>query len=192
MTRTLKQKLTLPLAGLLVLIIIILGGLIYFNNLISTPIEFKDIKVDHSSSLKLNALKQISKKNGIKEWELQAASARLMKEENKAILQDISITFFTKDNKKVHLTSDNGQLNTQTHDMHFSGNVMVDYESFTLKTDKLHYNKKEHIIHTDTHVRLEKAESVIDADSMTTRLNENMTILTGHVKGIFSENFDIQ
>lgn len=192
MTQTLKQKLTLPLIGLLILIIIVLYGFFYFDKILSTPIELKDIKIDHTSSLKLNALKQISTKNGIKEWELEAASAKLMKSEDKAILQEISITFFTKDNKKVHLTSHSGQLNTKTHDMTFSGDVIVTYETAVLRTEKLHYNKKEHIIHTNTHVRLEKAESMIDADSMTTRLNENMTILKGHVKGIFSENFDIQ
>lgn len=192
MTPALKQKLTRPLIGLMILIIIILIGFFYFDKLLTTPIELKNIKVDTDSVLNLNMLKQISKKNGIKEWELEATSFKLLKAEDTALLEDISITFFTKDNKKVHLTSQNGRLNTKTHDMTFSGSVIVKYETSVLRTDKLHYKKKEHIIHTDTHVRLEKAGSVIDADSMITRLNENMTILTGHVKGTFSENFDIQ
>ena len=36
-----------------------------------------------------------------------------------------------------------------------------------------------------------KAKSVIEADSMVTRLNQNQTILKGHVKGKFSEKFNI-
>ncbi len=192
MTLAFKKKLTLPLIGLLILIIVILIGFFYFDKLLTTPIELKNIKVDTNSVLNLNALKQISTKNGIKEWALEAASAKLMKAEDKALLKDVSITFFTKDNKKVNLTSQEGKLNTKTHDMTFSGDVIVRYETSILRTDKLHYTKKEHIIHTNTHVTLEKADSVIDADSMITRLNENMTILTGHVKGTFSEIFDIQ
>ena len=191
MTRSLKQNLTYPLIVLLVLMITIILGFFYFDKLVSKPVQIHDVKIDTKAALKLNVLKQISKKNGIKEWELQAASATLLKNENKAVLIDVSIIFFTKDNKKVHLTSEKGTLNTKTHDMIFSDNVVVTYETSVLRTDKLHYNKKEHIIYADTHVKLEKQNSVIEADSMITRLNDNYTILKGHVRGNFSETFDI-
>ena len=192
MINSLKQKLTAPLIGLLIVIIIIIIGFFYFNKFLAKPIQFHDVKIDTKAALKLNVLKQISKKNGIKEWELKAASATLLKNEDKAVLIDVSVIFFTKDDKKVHLTSQKGILNTKTNDMVFSDNVVVTYETSILRTDKLHYNKKEHIIYSNTHVALEKEDSVIEADSMTTRLNENITILKGHVSGNFSENFDIQ
>jgi len=192
MTKSLKQKLTAPLIGSLIVMIIIILGFFYFNKFLAKPIQFHDVKIDTKAALKLNVLKQISKKNGIKEWELKAASATLLKDEDKAVLIDVSVIFFTKDDKKVHLTSQKGVMNTKTHDMVFSDNVIVTYETFVLGTDKLHYNKKEHIIYSNTHVTLEKEDSVIEADSMTTRLSENITILKGHVRGNFSENFDIQ
>ncbi|RLB99006.1 MAG: LPS export ABC transporter periplasmic protein LptC [Deltaproteobacteria bacterium] len=191
MTTSLKQKLTIPLVGLLILMIIGIIIFFYFDKYLSRPVQITNIKIDTKAALKLNALKQISKKNGIKEWELKAASATLLKDKNQAVLIDVSVIFFTKDNKKVHLTSQKGNLNTKTHDMTFSDKVVVTYETSTLRTDKLHYNKKKHIITSDTHVRLEKKNSVIEADSMTTRLNESTTILKGHVKGKFSENFNI-
>ncbi len=191
MTHSLKQKLTFPLIGLLILILFVISGFFYFDKLLSKPVQIHDVKIDTKAALKLNVLKQISKKNGIKEWELKAACATLLKDEDKAVLNDVSIIFFTKNDKKVHLTSKKGFLNTKTHDMTFTDNVVVTYETYVLRTDKLHYNKKEHIISSDTHVKLEKENSVIEADSMTTRLNDNMTILKGHVKGNFSENLNI-
>jgi len=191
MTHSLKQKLTYPLIGLLILIIAIIMGFFYFDKLFSIPVQINDIKIDTKAALKLNGLKQISKKNGITEWELKASSATLFKDDNKAVLIDISAIFFTKDSKKVHLKSDKGTLNTKTHDMILSDNVVVTYETSILKTDKLHYNKKKHMIYSNTHVKLERRNSVIEADSMTTRLNDNMTILKGHVKGNFSEEFNI-
>lgn len=191
MTHSFKQKLTYPLIGLLILIIVIISGFFYFNKLLTRPLEIHDIKIDAKAALKLNVLKQISKKNGIKEWELTAASATLLKSEDKAILIDVSIIFFTKDNKKVCLTSKKGTLNTRTHDMIFSDNVVVMYETSVLRTDKLHYTKKEHIITSNTHVTLEKENSIIEADSMTTNLNNNITILKGHVRGTFSEDFNV-
>ena len=171
--------------------IIIISGFLYFDKLLSKPVQISDVKIDTRAILKLNVLKQISKKNGVKEWELKAASATLLKDEDKAVLIDVSIIFFTKDDKKVHLTSEKGTLNTKTHDMIFSNDVVARYETFVLRTDKLHYNKKQHIIASNTHVTLEKENSVIEADSMTTDLNDNHTILKGHVKGTFSENFNI-
>lgn len=191
MTKPLKQKLTYPLTGLLMLIIVVITGFFYFDKLLSKPIQIKDINIDTKAVLKLNILQQISKKNGIKEWELKADSATLLKDEDKAILIDVSIIFFDKNNKKVFLESEKGFLNTKTHDMIFSNNVVVRYETSTLITDKLHYNKKKHIIYSDTHVKLTKKNSVIEADSMETKLNDNYTILKGHVKGKFSENFNI-
>ncbi len=191
MTHSLKQKLTYPLIGLLILMIIIIIGLFYFDKIVSKPVQIHDVKIDTKAALKMNVLKQLSKKNGIKEWELEAASATLLKGEDKAVLIDVSIIFFTKDNQKIHLTSEKGTLNTKTHDMIFSDNVVVRYETSLLRTDKLHYNKKEHMIYADTHVELEKENSVIKADSMVTRLNDNYTILKGHVRGNFSETFNI-
>ncbi len=192
MTKSLKQKLTIPLILLLLMILIIIVSFFYLNKFLSEPLEFRDVKIDTKAALKLNTIKQISKKNGIKEWELKASSATLLKDEDQAVLIDVSIFFFTNDKKKIHLTSQKGIMDTKTKDMVFSDNVSVTYETFGLITDKLHYNKKKHIIYSNSQVRLEKGDSVIEADSMTTKLNENITILKGHVRGIFSENFNIR
>jgi len=192
MTLSLKQKLTLPLIGVLIVIMVSIYGFFYFNTAFLKPVQFDDIKIDTRAAMKLDVLTHISKKNGIKEWELKATSATLLKDEDKAVLIDVSVIFFTKEDKQIHLTSQKGVMNTKTHDMIFSDHVVVAHETFILKTDTLHYNKKEHIIYSNNQVRLEKGDSVIEADSMTTKLNENTTILKGNVRGNFSENFNIQ
>ena len=191
MTKPLKHKLTYPLIGLLILMVIVVSGFFYFDRLLNKPLKIKDLKIDTKAALKLNVLQQISKKNGIKEWELKAASATLLKNKNKAVLTDITITFYTKEAKKVLLKAEKGFLNTKTHDITFSDNVVVNYENSTLKTDKLHYNKKKHMIYSNTHVKLTKKGSIIEADSITTKFNDMYTILKGRVKGRFSENFNI-
>ena len=114
-----------------------------------------------------------------------------MKAEDKAILNDVDVKFFTKDNTMVHLTSDRGILQTKTHDLTFLKNVIVRYQTYTLRSETLHYDKKPHIIHTDSRVRIEDGESVIEADAMVTELNENRTIFKGNVKGTFSENINL-
>lgn len=192
MIQPFKKKLVYSLIGLLILMVLIIIGFLSVDKFLSKPLQINDIKIDSKAAGKLSVLNLISKKKGIKEWKLTAASATLLKNEDKAILIDVSIIFFTKDSKKVLLTSKKGILHTKTHNMLFSDNVVVTYETSVLTTDKLHYDKKDHIIYSDMHVTLKKENSVIEADSMTTRLNDNTTILEGHVKGNFSDNFDIQ
>lgn len=186
-----KKRYILPLAGLVFLIFAGLGIYYYVNHLLTTPITIEDIEVDTQAALKLNILEQVSKKNGVTEWKLKAASATLFKDENKAILEDVDVLFFTKDKTTVHLTADRGKLNTKSHDLSFYDNVVVRYQSYTLTSETLHYDKKPHIIRSDSRVLLSDGESTLEADNMETRLNQNQVILKGKVKGQFSENIDL-
>ena len=191
MNRSARKKVIGAFTAGLVLIFAGLGIFLYLSQTAIELPEIEDIHIDSKAALKLNALEQISKKNGITEWELKAASATLMREENRAVLKAVNVTFYTKDGKKVFLYSDKGILNTKTHDIIFLENVLVHHETYVLKTDKLQYDKKAHIIRSDTRVTLEDSASVITADSMVTELNENRTTLKGHVKGNFSETSKI-
>ena len=186
-----KKRYILPLAGLVFLIFAGLGIYYYVNHLLTTPVTIEDIEVDTQAALKLNILEQVSKKNGVTEWKLKAASATLFKDENKAILEDVDVLFFTKDKTTVHLTADRGKLNTKSHDLSFYDNVVVRYQSYTLTSETLHYDKKPHIIRSDSRVLLSDGESTLEADNMETRLNKNQVILKGKVKGQFSENIDL-
>jgi lipopolysaccharide export system protein LptC len=186
-----KKKILYPLIGVLVCSLMGVGIYFYINANLNIPLTIKDINMDSGAALKLNLLEQVSKKNGITEWKLKASSATLLKEENRAILKDVDVIFYTRQNTKIYLTSDEGILNTRTHDMSFLKNVIVRHETYTLRTDQLHYEKKPHIIRSNVHVTLEDRESIIEADSMVTQLNQNKTILKGHVKGKFSEKFNI-
>ena len=187
-----KQKFTYFLIGFLIFMIVAVSGFLIFNKLLSGQVKINDMKIDSTAALKLNILKQVSKKNGVTEWELTAKSASLLKDEDKAVLEDVLVVFFAKEKKKVELKSDTGTLNTKTHDMTFTDNVVVTYVTATFRTDKLHYDKKEHIITSDARVRLEKSGSFIEADSMRIDLNNNRIVFEGHIQGSFNEKFNIQ
>ncbi|MCP4023400.1 MAG: LPS export ABC transporter periplasmic protein LptC [Desulfobacteraceae bacterium] len=186
-TQKIKQRLIL----FLILITIGLGGYFLVYKLSSVNPRIKDVDIDSKVARKLNIIETISKKNGITEWKLKATSAMLMKDEKNLILTDVNVTLYTEDKKTIHLTSKKGVLNTKTHDMTLSDNVVATHETYILKTDKLHYKKKGHIIYSKSKVRLEKEKSTIEADTMVTKLNKNKITLKGDVKGKFSEKFDL-
>ena len=96
MTGSGKKRLTLPLLLILFFVIVGLGIFYYVNRLMTLPITIDNIKIDSQAVLKLNILEQVSKKNGITQWKLKASSAALLKEEDKAILKDVDVEFYTK------------------------------------------------------------------------------------------------
>ena len=185
--RKLKRFLLFILAASL----LCLAGLYIFQKPGSEEVSMKDVAIDSSADIKLDRMEQISKKNGITEWALKASSAKLLKKEHKAVLSDVDIVFYLEDKTEVHLTSLAGAMDTETHDMTFSDNVVVTYKDSVLETDKLHYDKKKHILYSNVKVKLIKGDSVIIADAMKTDLNSNTTTLTGNVKGKFSEDINI-
>ena len=188
MNRRGRKKIILALVMVPAAMLVGVGIFFFSNRIIDAPHTLTDVQIDSEAALKLNLMKQVSKKHGITEWELEAATATLMKKQDKAVLTDVQVIFHTKDDQKVFLTSDQGKLDTRSHDMQFLGNVEIRHLTYLLKTDKLHYKKKPHIIYSDVRVRLEDPYSVLEADTMEIALNQNTIVLQGHVKGNFSEN----
>jgi len=186
-----KKKLVIPLILLLGFILTGLGVFYYINTLMTTPISIEKIDIDSQAALKLNILEQVSKKNGVTEWKLKASSATLLKQEDKAVLKDVDLEFYTKEKTTVYLTADQGVLNTKTHDLTLTKNVIVRHQAYTLRSETLHYDKIPHIIHTDSRVLIQDGESTLEADAMEAKLNQDQVILKGHVKGNFSEKFDL-
>lgn len=186
-----RKRLTLPLLILAALIFGGIGVFYYVNGLLTTPVRIENIEVDAQAALKLNLLEQVSKKNGVTEWALKARSATILKAEDKAVLEGVEAVFFTKDQGEVHLTADRGTLWTKTHDMTLNGDVLVVSQGRTLRSETLHYGKKEHIIHTDSRVWIVDGKSTLEADAMRIELNQNRIFLNGNIEGNFSETLDL-
>ncbi len=188
-----KKKAVLVKTLLVVLLLSIIAGLAlvyHLKGIRSGSIAVNHIKVDASAELVMNTMKQTSSRNGIKEWELEASSARLLKKNNKAEMENVKVSFFLENNDTVVLTSQKGVLDTDKKDMTFTGHVVVTLNDNILKTDKLHYEKKRHIIYTDSPVTLENNDAVIYGNFLVTDLNDNCTTIKGDVKGFFSERFN--
>lgn len=175
---------------LLVFLSVGLGALYYKEKLTSGKIVLKEISIDSKAALMLDSMHQTSTRNGVKEWTLDASSAKLLKDQNRALMEDVSVVFFMENGGKVRLTSARGALDTKTHDMTFSDKVVVTYGEYTLETDELHYDKKRHILYSTVHIRIMDKESLLEADAMETDLNRSTTRLKGNVRGRFSETFD--
>ena len=143
--------------------------------------------IRNNANISIGKAHQTATRNGIKEWDLHAASVNYMVEKNQAIFQDLSITFYLKNKTKVYLTANKGILKIDSNDMEISGNVVVKNSSYRLKTENLLYRHKQRIIFSSVPVKVAGAAFNLVADSMSLNLNTNQTLFEGKVQGTLSE-----
>ena len=180
-------KLKLPLISILVVILLSIAALIFFKTRMFVNPTFEIKNIDTTANVLLNNFLHTSRTNGIKDLAIKAASAKIINAENLAILKDVSVTVFTEDNTEVQITARNGRFDTKTHDIELSNEVLIKFEDVFLKTDKLHYKKKSHIIYSEGRVEVTKETSVLQADSLVANLNDSTLKLEGNIKGKFFE-----
>jgi LPS export ABC transporter protein LptC len=145
--------------------------------------------IKDGANLSLGKIRQTATRDGKKEWSLEAGSAHYIENEKKAVLKDLFITYFLKDNKEVYLNADQGILNTETNDIEFSGNVVIRNEEYKLKTEKLDYQHERRFISTDVPVHISGDGADVTANSLTYDLNADKIVLTGNVVASISPNF---
>jgi lipopolysaccharide export system protein LptC len=138
--------------------------------------------IKEGANLSLGKIRQTATRDGKKEWSLEAGSAQYMENEKKAVLKNLFITYFLKDNREVYLEAEEGILQTDTNDIEFSGNVVVRNEDYQLKTRRLGYEHERRIIFSNDPVQISGESVELCASSLKYDLNNNKIILAGNVQ----------
>jgi len=80
-------------------------------------------------------------REGAAQWQVQAKRARMFEGENRMVLEDVSVTLYGAKGKELHLTGDEGTIDTSTKNFTLvkrSGTVAVQLESgYTIFTNHL-------------------------------------------------------
>jgi LPS export ABC transporter protein LptC len=143
------------------------------------------------SSISIEKIHQTSTKNGVVEWNLEANSASYSQDKKEASFEDLSVTFFTKDNLKVVLTADKGILKTESSDIEVRGNITVKNDDYVLKTGKINYDNKKRVIFSGVPVEISGKSLNLVAGSMAIDLNTNKAELSGKVEGIIGDDISL-
>jgi lipopolysaccharide export system protein LptC len=182
-----RNKLLFILAVIMGCVVAALFSLYLVNRITSKEQVIKNVGIDSKTLIALGAMRQTSTRNGIKEWTLDAASARILKEKHLGVLEEVSIHFFLTNGEEIHLTSRSGTIDTEQQDMTFSDTVVVRHCDQRLETDRLQYEKKRHIIYSMTPVIITTPQARLTADQLTVDLNEHIVHLKGNFEGFFSQ-----
>jgi len=143
------------------------------------------------ASISISKVYQTATRDGIKEWSLEAKSAYYIDATKQANLRDVIVTFFLKNEGKVYLMADQGILKTDSNDIEVTGDVVVQNETYRLRTKKLNYEHTKRIIFSKVPVEIVGDSLNLTADSMSFDLNTNSILFEGRIKGRFSETITL-
>ena len=141
-----KKKKPKTLKIVLVLFILSIIGvvtIVYINyrKLIKNPekliTEFKP-----GVDMTIDDIHQTATRNGKKEWQLDATSARYFDAEKKVRLDNIGMTFFLEDQQEIHLTADSGTLETESQNVSVQGQVDLKNQTRTFRPRRFTINTR--------------------------------------------------
>jgi lipopolysaccharide export system protein LptC len=139
----------------------------------------------------IDDIHQTATRNGKKEWQLDAATAHYLEAEKKIRLDRLTMTFFIDDQPPIHLSADNGTLETETRNVMVTGHVELKNEGSRLLADELHYRHEKQFLFAQSPVEIIGDGYQLDADSMTLELDKKRAVFKGNVKATFSEDLSL-
>lgn len=88
-------------------------------------------------------------------WDLRAAQGEYFEERQITLLQDVEVTFFTRDGRTLTLRGDSGRLANDTKDIVLSGNVVAtSSDGYRVTTEALAYTSRDRTVRGDGPVAL--------------------------------------
>lgn len=119
-------------------------------------------------------------------WEVRADLGTYLKNEKKALLDNVTITLIRSDGRVFKMTGDKGVLGTESKDMDISGHVtIVSQDGDRITMDDLHYTENDKMFRTNSVVVHENSRMKIKGRGMVMSLQEQRLKLLSDVKALF-------
>jgi LPS export ABC transporter protein LptC len=147
------------------------------------------VSITREGDISISRIHHTATRNGKTEWILEAESAHVVRSRNRAILKEVTVTFFLKDESRVRLSAHHGILDYKTNDIEVNGDVIVNRGRHRLRTDSLSYRHRQRRFVAKAPVTISGESMNLTADSMSYDLTKNRTLFEGNVRTILDEKF---
>ncbi|KPK90411.1 MAG: hypothetical protein AMJ94_09510 [Deltaproteobacteria bacterium SM23_61] len=179
-----RGKITLrSLVGLIILGC--LGGVAFFvwQALAPAPGDRPVLpQTDIAAEVKLDRVHYTETREGMKEWELEAASAVYYREENTLALEKVRATFYGKNQETYVLVGGRGRYNTETKVIEVYDGVKVDSSlGYQLRTQGLRYQAEQRELSTSDPVEMKGPDMQVEGVGMVVELNRQCLRVFGGV-----------
>lgn len=139
------------------------------------------------ADLKLDRLRYTETRDGVKEWELEAASAHYFKEDGTVVLEKIRAAFFGKSQQTYSLEGEKGRFNTQTKAIEaFDGVKLETSDGYRLETRTLSYQADTRELSTGDPVEMQGPQGRISGTGLIVDLDEQRMKILGPVEVVLS------
>jgi LPS export ABC transporter protein LptC len=132
-----------------------------------------------AADLQLNRVKYTETREGIKEWELEAASVRYFGDENTLFFEQVKATFFGKNQETYVLVGKRGKINTQTKALEVFDGVKLDSsDGYQMQTQSLKYQAERRELMTSDPVEMSGPQLRVQGTGLIVELNrQRMKVL---------------
>lgn len=101
-------------------------------------------------------IRLVEDKHGKKTWELEAKSIEQYQDKNVMVLEDVKLTFYSKDGRTFVVSGKEGRVYQDSRDMELSGNVVLtSSDGYRLRTHSVAYHHEERRVTSSDAVELE-------------------------------------
>jgi LPS export ABC transporter protein LptC len=143
--------------------IVLIGGIVLIslwlnlqNKKVSEKKEIVSKVSTEGADAHLEKIHFMEDKHGQKTWELEAKSIQQYQDQNIMILDDVKVTFYTKEGGSVTISGKQGKVNQDSKDMELVGDVMlISSDGYQLKTHSISYHHSDKCISTPDPVEIE-------------------------------------
>jgi LPS export ABC transporter protein LptC len=183
-----RKKITIALVAFSLITTGTLAGIFIKNRYLSQDPVKLIASIQQNATLAIGNVHQVSTRDGVKEWILDARSAHVIDESKQLMLEDVTVVYFIKNGKEVRLTASRGILKTETKDIEVTGRVVLTYSDYTLETEQMNYDHGHKMLFSSTPVKIIGNTMSLTANSMKYDLTANQTWFQGNVEVLLREN----
>ncbi len=144
----------------ILLLIVLIGGVVLVSLLTNlrgrkAPEAVEKVSTE-GADMRLKKIRFVEDKQGQKTWELEAESVNQYQEQNMLVLEDVKLTFYTKEGRVIYLTGKQGKVYQDSKDVDLTGDVVLtSSDGYQLKTHSASYRHSEKMVSTSDPVEIE-------------------------------------
>lgn len=136
------------------------------------------------AEMKLTDMEFTEMQEGKRYWTLSASEAKYFQDQQKTLLQAVSLTFYLdKTGEEIHVKSREGILHAGTKDIELRGNIVAELpREYVITTQTANYNHSSRILESDDPVHISGPGLELDGDGWKYNMADHAAKVTGDVK----------
>ncbi len=119
------------------------------------------------ADMRLEKIRFVEDKHGQKTWELEAKAIQQYQDQNVIMLEDVTVTFYTKEGRSFILSGNKGKVYQDSRNMELVGDVVLtSSDGYRLRTHSISYNHSKRRATTSDPVEIEGKEIEVAGKGM--------------------------